>query len=460
MDADFIARLAGICGSRQVISDPTTLNVYSSDALTRYRRSPAVAVLPGSADEVAGVVRACAAAGIPWVARGAGTGLSGGALPHARGVLIVLSRMRRILSVDIPDARVVVEPGVTNLAVSRAVAPKHFYPPDPSSQLVCTVGGDVGENAGGAHGLKYGFTTDYVIGLDVVLPDGSLVELRRDSPGYDLVAAFVGSEGTLGIAVAIHLRVVPVPESVRTMVGFFDSPAQAGQAVSRIIAAGLAPSAIELMDALSIRAADAIADAGYRRDAGAALLIEFDGPRQECAAGLEAVVALCARAGAQDIRVALDLQERELLWESRSRAFAAMRRLSSAFDVQDGVVPRTRLGEVLERIAALSSEFGLAVANIVHAGDGNLHPIICYDGRSAAETDRARELGERILAVCLDAGGSISGEHGIGLDKVTLMPAMYAPADLAAFQALREAFDPQGLANPGKLLPAARAAHA
>jgi glycolate oxidase len=443
-----------ICGAEHVIADATTLATYRSDALTRYRQTPDVAILPADAGEVAAVVKTCAEAGVPWVARGAGTGLSGGALPVAGSVLIVLTRLRRIISVDLADARVVVEPGVTNLAVSRAVAPTHFYPPDPASQVVCTVGGNVAENAGGSHCFKYGGTGHYVVGLDVVLPDGSLVELRRDSPGYDLIGAFVGSEGTLGIAVAIHLRVLPVPETVRTMVGFFDSTAAAADAVGRILAAGLAPAAIELMDSLVLRATEPSTEKGYRRDAGAALLVELDGPREDCVAGLEAVTALCARAGARDIRVALDPHERELLWQSRKVAFASMRRVSSAYYIQDVGIPPTRLGEVLERIAVLSSEFGLAVANVFAAGDGNLHPMVCYDARSERQAARAKQLGDRILRVCLQVGGSISGEHGIGVDKQALMPAMFAPADLAAFEHLRGAFDPRGLANPGKLMPA------
>ncbi len=454
MDGRLLARLAAVCGERHVIADATTLATYRSDALTRYAQTPDVVVLPGDGAEVAEVIGACAEAGVPWVARGAGTGLSGGALPVPGGVLIVLTRLRRIISVDLADARVVVEPGVTNLAVSRAVAPTHFYPPDPASRVVCTVGGNVAENAGGAHALKYGVTTDYVIGLDVVLSDGSLVTLRRDAPGYDLIGAFVGSEGTLGVAVAIHLRVLPRPEAVRTMVGFFDTTAAAADAVSQIVAAGVVPAAMELIDSLALRAAEPVADAGYRRDAGAALLVEVDGPREESAAGLEAVVAMCARAGARDIRVALDAQERELLWRTRTVAFASMRRVASAYYIQDVVIPPTRLAQVLERIAVLSSEFGLAVANLFAAGDGNLHPVFCYDGGSEREAARAKQLGDRILRVCLEVGGSISGEHGIGVDKQALMGAMFAPADLAAFEHLRSAFDPRGLANPGKLMPA------
>ena len=453
MDGALVERLTQICGPEHVIGDATTLATYRSDALGRHAESPAVAVLPGSADEVAEVVRACAGHGVPWVARGAGTGLSGGARPVVDGVLIVLSRLRRILSVDLADARIVVEPGVTNLAVSRAVAPTHFYPPDPASQVVCTVGGNVAENAGGARGLKYGLTTDYVVGLDVVLADGTLVPLRRDAPGYDLLGAFVGSEGTLGIAVAIHLRVVPVPETRRTLVACFDTSAAAANAVARVVGAGLGPAAIELMDNLVLQAVLEAGDAGLRPDAAAALLIELDGAREESAVDLEALMGLCSRAGALDIRVALDAQEREVLWRSYRAAFAAMARVTGAYCIVDGAIPRSALHAVLAQISELSAEYGLAVANLFHAGDGGLHPIICYDGTSAPETARARELGDRILEFCLGVGGSIAGAHGIGADKRELMSSMFSGADLAALERLRVAFDPRGLANPGKLLP-------
>jgi glycolate oxidase len=442
-----------ICGPDHVISDGTSLATYRSDALTREARTPALAVLPASAGEVADVVRACADHGTPWVARGAGTGLSGGALPVRNGVLIVLTRLRRILSVDLTDGRVVVEPGVTNLAVSRAVAPTHFYPPDPASQSVCTVGGNVAENAGGAHSVKYGTTTDYVIGLDVVLADGTLVALRRDTPGYDLLGAFVGSEGTLGIAVAIHLRVVPAPESVRTLVAFFDSTTTAANAVGRIHMAGPAPAAIELMDHLALRATGDATGVGLRSDAAASLLIELDGSREESAAELETVVGLCSRSGAADIRLALDPAEREVLWRGYRIAYPAMRRVTSAYYVADAAVPRHRLNEALAHISVLSAEYDLSVANVFHAGDGTLHPIVGYDAHSAEDAVRARELADRIVGFCLEVGGSIAGEHGIGVDKLALMDMMFTAADLAAFARLRSAFDPRGLANPGKLLP-------
>jgi glycolate oxidase len=374
----------------------------------------------------------------------------------ADGVLIVLARLRRILSVELDDGRVVVEPGVTNLAISRAVAPTHFYPPDPSSQTVCSIGGNIAENSGGAHCFKYGFTTNYVTGLEVVLTDGSIVQLDRDAPGYDLLGAFVGSEGTLGVATRIALRVVPRPESVRTLVAFFEDTSHAGEAVSAIVAAGIVPGAIEMMDRLSIKAAEQATGAGYRLDAGAALLVELDGPEEECEARFEEVMALCSGDGMIDIRIARSEPERELLWKARKAAFAAMGRIAPAYYVQDGVIPRTRLPEVLRRIDELAAEYGLQVANVFHAGDGNLHPLVCYDAEREGEPQRAEELAGLIVKTCVDAGGSITGEHGVGVDKKAYMPSMFSDADLDAFQRLRCAFDPHGLANPGKVMPTPR----
>ena len=454
--AELVGRLVEICGAEQVLTHPDALATYRSDGLAHYRQTPLAAVLPGSGAEVQEVVRACFEAGVPWVARGSGTGLSGGALPVAEGILIVLARMRRILSVELDDARVVAEPGVTNLAISRAVAPTHFYPPDPSSQIVCSIGGNIAENSGGAHCFKYGFTTNYVTGLELVLTDGSLVELERDAPGYDLLGAFVGSEGTLGVATRITLRVVPRPESVRTLVAFFDETSHAGETVSAIVAAGIVPGAIEMMDRLAIRAAEEATGVGYRLDAGAALLVELDGPEHECDARFEEVSELCRRPGLIDIRVARSEQERELIWRARKAAFAAMGRVAPAYYVQDGVIPRTRLSEVLRRIDELASEYGLQVANVFHAGDGNLHPLVCYDSAREGEPARAEELAGLIVKTCVEAGGSITGEHGVGVDKKAYMPAMFSEADLDGFQRLRCAFDPHGLANPGKVMPTPR----
>jgi glycolate dehydrogenase FAD-linked subunit len=460
MDVDLlIHRLGEIAGDEHVVTHPHQLRTYESDGLLQYRVSPRAVVLPGSAQEVREVVRACFESSVPWVARGAGTGLSGGALPYEEGVLIVLSRLRRIVEVDLENQRIVVEPGVTNLEVSRAVGPTHFYPPDPSSQVVCSIGGNVAENSGGAHCFKYGFTTNYVTGLEVVLPDGELLELggkELDSPGYDLVGAFVGSEGTLGIATRVTLRVVPVPETIRTLVAFFGHTDEAGQAVTEIVAAGIVPGAIEMMDRLAIQATEAATHAGYRLDAGAALIVELDGPEAECGSGLDEVVAHCRAAGAIEVRVARDEVERELFWKARRAAFGAMGRISTTYYVQDSVLPRTRLPEVLRLIDELSAEYGMQVANVFHAGDGNLHPLVCYDGRTPGEAERAEELAGRIVKACVDAGGSITGEHGVGMDKKHYMPSMFSEPDLDAFQRLRCSFDPDGLANPGKVMPTPR----
>jgi glycolate oxidase len=418
-----------------------------------------VAVLPADGEQVAAVVAACHDEQVPWVARGSGSGLSGGALPVEHGVLIVLTRLRRILEVDLPNQRVVCEPGVTNVAISQAVGPSHFFPPDPSSQIVCSIGGNVAENSGGAHCFKYGFTTNYVTGLEVVLSDGTVVQLggkALDLPGYDLHGVFVGSEGTLGVATRVTVRVVPAPESVRTLVAFFATTGEAGQAVSEIVAAGLVPGAIEMMDQLSIGASEAMAGAGWPLDAGAALLVELDGPRSECDARFDDVARICAAEGSREVRVARDEAEREVFWRMRKAAFPAMGRVSSHYYVQDSVIPRTRLGEVLDRIDELSRDFGLRVANVFHAGDGNLHPLVCYDGHAEGEAARAEELAGEIVLACVAAGGSITGEHGVGVDKKRYMPKMFGEADLDAFQKLRCAFDPAGLANPGKVMPTPR----
>jgi glycolate oxidase len=453
------AGLRGVVGDEHVITHEHQLRTYESDGLLQYAVTPGLVVLPGSAEEVQRTVAACHAEGVPFVARGAGSGLSGGALPIEDGVLIALSRLRRILEVDLDNQRVLVEPGVTNIAVSQAVGPSHYYPPDPSSQIVCTIGGNVAENSGGAHCFKYGFTTNYVTGLEVVLPDGQLLQLggrEADLPGYDLIGAFVGSEGTLGVATKIWLRVVPKPESIRTLVAFFDSTSKAGEVVSEIVSAGIVPGAIEMMDNLSIRAAEGATHAGYPQDAGAALVIELDGSDAECETLFEEVKEICDAKGANSIRVAEDEAERELIWKTRKAAFAAMGRIAPNYYVQDSVIPRTKLPEVLKQIEDLATEYDLQVANVFHAGDGNLHPLVCYDGRKEGEPERAEELAGLIVKACVDAGGSITGEHGVGVDKKRYMPQMFGEEDLATFQRLRCAFDPDGLANPGKVMPTPR----
>jgi len=454
-----VSELGAICGEAHVLTHRHELRTYESDGLLQYAALPAAVVLPGTAAEVAEVVRACHRARVPFVARGSGSGLSGGAMPVEEGVLISLSRLRRILEVDLDNQRVTCEPGVTNIAISEAVGPTHFYPPDPSSQIVCSIGGNVAENSGGAHCFKYGFTTNYVTGLEVVLPDGEVVTLGGkglDVPEYDLVGAFVGSEGTLGIATAITVRVVPSPETTRTLVAFFDSTSEAGEVVSAVVAAGIVAGAMEMMDKLSIKAAEGATGAGYPQDAAAALVIELDGSETECEARFDHVVELCEQGGAWKVRVAQDEAERALIWKTRKAAFAAMGRIAPNYYVQDSVIPRTRMAAVLRRIDELAGEYELKVANVFHAGDGNLHPLVCYDGSVEGEPERAEELAGLIVKACVEEGGSITGEHGVGVDKKRYMPQMFAEEDLATFQRLRCAFDPDGMANPGKVMPTPR----
>ena len=442
-----------------VIEEPEQLRTYECDGLTGHRVVPSLVVLPETTEQVQAVVRACHAARVPFVARGAGTGLSGGALPVADGVVVALTRMNRILEVDLDGARIVVQPGVTNLEVTEAVIGDGFYyAPDPSSQQVCTIGGNVAENSGGAHCLKYGFTVNHVTGLTVVLPDGELVRLggsSLESPGPDLLGVFVGSEGTLGIATEIALRLLRRPEAVRTVLAAFDSIDAAGAAVSGIVSSGILASAMEIMDRLTIEAAEAAVHPDYP-DANALLLVELDGPAPQVEEDLAAVEAICRECGAWELRTAADDHERALLWKGRKSAFAAMGRVSSDYYVQDGVVPRTKLPEVLRRITELEGEYGLRVGNVFHAGDGNLHPLVLYDARVEGEPERARALAEAILEACIDAGGSLTGEHGIGVDKACSMPLLFGADDLEAMQRLRLAFDPAGLCNPGKVFPTPR----
>jgi glycolate oxidase len=454
-----VDELRAVVGDEHVYTHEHQLRTYESDGLLQYAVTPGAVVLPDSGEEVQQVVRACQRAGVPFVARGAGSGLSGGALPVEDGVLISLSRMRRILEVDLDNQRVLVEPGVTNIAVSQAVGPDHFYPPDPSSQIVCTIGGNVAENSGGAHCFKYGFTTNYVTGLELVLPDGERIWLggkAMDAPGAGLLGAFVGSEGTLGVATKIWLRIAPKPEAVRTLVAFFGSTVQAGEVVSEVVSAGIIPGAIEMMDNLSIRAAEGATGAGYPPDAGAALVVELDGSEAECEARFDEVVKICEGSGADSIRVAQDEAERELIWKARKAAFAAMGRIAPNYYVQDSVIPRTRLAEVLGQIEQLGRDYDLQVANVFHAGDGNLHPLVCYDGSKEGEAERAEKCAGAIVKACVDAGGSITGEHGVGVDKKRYMPEMFSDADLGAFQRLRCAFDPEQRSNPGKVMPTPR----
>ncbi|HEX2274905.1 MAG TPA: FAD-linked oxidase C-terminal domain-containing protein [Acidimicrobiales bacterium] len=453
-----VAALERICPGR-VATAADAVAGFGSDSLPRHRGSPLAVVFPETTDEVRALVRTAHEAEVPWVGRGAGTGLSGGATAIDGGVVIVLSGMRRVLDVDLANQRVTVEPGVTTAEVSDAVAPTHFYPPDPSSRAVCSIGGNVAENAGGAHCLEYGFTANYVTGLEVVLADGELVRLggkELDHPGLDLAGVFVGSEGTLGLATRVTLRVVPLPEAIRTLVAYFDASEQAGQAVSDVVVAGIVPAAMELMDQVTLRAVEATTTAGYRVDVAAALVVELDGPVAECEARLPEVVSTMEANHAVAVRVARDEAERQRIWTARRSAFAARSALAPDGYLHDGVVPRTRLAEVLRRTEELARETGLRVATVAHAGDGNLHPLVLYDASRPGEAQRAEALAASITTACLEAGGSLTGEHGIGLDKRDQMGTMFSEADLEVFGRLRCAFDPAQLANPGKLLPAPR----
>jgi glycolate oxidase len=456
----FRREMFDLVGADGVYTHPAQLRAYECDGLTGHRVAPGLVVLPTTTEQVSAVVAACARDGMPFVARGAGTGLSGGALPIADGVLIGLARMRRILHIDIDNQRMVVEPGVTNLEISNVVAAHNlYYAPDPSSQVVCTIGGNVAENSGGAHCLKYGFTTNHVLALEVVLPDGSVVELGGDgldSDGYDLRGVLIGSEGTLGIATKITVRLLRKPEAVRTLVAEFASPERAGDAVTGIVAAGIIPAAVEIMDGLAIEACEKATHAGYPLDVGAVLIVEVDGPAADCEESFEQVQEICRRSGTSNIRVAGDAAERALIWKGRKAAFAAVGRISPDFFVQDGVIPRTSLGEALARIAKLSAADGLRVANVFHAGDGNLHPLVLYDMAKEGEAERGERLATRIAEMCVELGGSITGEHGVGTDKACSMPKMFSKDDLAVMHRVRAAFDPAGICNPGKVFPTPR----
>ncbi len=458
--AALVPRMTRICGPGNVITDPQELRTYECDGLTAHRCSPGLVVLPGTADQVAQIVAACAGAGIPFIARGSGTGLSGGALPRADGVLIVMSKMRRVLAIDPVSRRAVVEPGVTNLAVSKAAEPYGlFYAPDPSSQVICSVGGNVAENSGGAHCLKHGFTVHHVTGLEVVTPAGDKTWIGDGtgaSPGYDLLGTFTGSEGTLGIVTKIIVKLTPIPEAVTTLLAAFATMGAGGTAVSEIIGAGILPAAIEMMDALAIEAAEAAVACRYPEGAGAVLIVELDGPAGDVHRETEAVRAICTQAGAFEIRAAQDAAERAAIWTGRKSAFAAVGRISSAYIVQDGVVPRTALPAVLDAISKLSAESGVRVANVFHAGDGNLHPLVLFEDGQPGALEAAEAVSGAILDLCIEHGGSITGEHGVGVDKSRYMPRMFGPADLDTMQLVRCAFDPAGLCNPGKIFPTPR----
>ncbi|HEU5459953.1 MAG TPA: FAD-binding protein [Pyrinomonadaceae bacterium] len=458
---NLIDNLSAIVGHEHVLSKPDELLVYECDGLPQHKYRPRAVVFPSSTEETSAIMRELARAQVPFTPRGAGTGLSGGALALNSGVVIEMARMRKILRIDVENRIAVVQPGVVNLNVSRAVAPFGlYYVPDPSSQPSCTIGGNIAESAGGIHCLKYGTTTDHVLGCRVVLAGGEIVDLGGagvDVPGYDLLGAFIGSEGTFGIATEATLKLAQMPPAVRTLLAEFGEVNDASHAVSAIIAAGVMPAALEMMDREIIRAVEAsVFAAGLPPDAGAALLIELDGIEAGLDDEAQKVIGICMEYGARNCRYAQDEVERKKLWAARKGAFGAIGRITPDSMIQDAVVPRSRLPEVLGAAYEIASRYQLRIANVFHAGDGNLHPLICFDSRFPDEVARVREAGRELMEVCVRAGGTITGEHGVGLDKRELLPLVFSETDMNAMLSVRSAFDPLGLCNPGKIIPLLR----
>lgn len=454
--AELVRELSHLLGSRYVLHSPYDLMLYEYDASIE-RCRPDIVVLPTTTDEVAAIVKLAARYDVPVVPRGAGTGLSGGAIPIYGGIVIAFARMNRILEIDYENLRAVVQPGLVNLHLSHALNPAGFYyVPDPSSQRSCTLGGNVGENAGGPHTLIYGVTTNHVLGLEVVTADGDIVQVggwTADTPGYDLTGLIIGSEGTLCVVTGIIVRVVRLSEATRTMVAVFDTIDDASNTVSEIISSGVIPSAIEMMDQLILQAVEADSHAGYPLDAAAVLLLESEGLTESVREEVETIVRTCQKHHARSVRIAADEAERQRFWAGRKNAFGAVGRISPEFYVQDGVVPRTRLPYVLGRVSEICASYGLRVGNVFHAGDGNLHPLILFDSQVPGEIERVRQAGHEILEVCAAAGGTITGEHGVGLEKQEEMALIFTDLDLQIMQQVREAWNPRQLLNPGKLFP-------
>jgi glycolate oxidase len=452
-----LQELRAVVGAESVLSAREACVAFECDGLTAYRRVPDVVVLPANAAEVQAVMSICHRMRVPVVARGSGTGLSGGSLPVEGGVLLVLARLNQILELNPRRRMARVQPGVTNLSISKAAAPYNlFYAPDPSSQIACSIGGNVAENSGGVHCLKYGITQHNILELKVVTVSGELLLLGSeigDAPGYALTALLTGSEGMLGVIVEVTVKLLPRPERVELLLGAFDDIAVCARVVGEIIAAGIIPAGLEMMDGPAICAADAFAQCGYPTSAQALLLCEVDGSAADVAEQLERVMSLMRNAGAMYLRVAADAHEQARMWSGRKSAFPAVGRLAPDYYCMDGTIPRRRLPDVLRDIRALSTEFGLPIANVFHAGDGNLHPLIMFDAGKPDELRRAEECGSRILELCVAAGGTVTGEHGVGVEKLGPMCRQFAPAELQMFHAVKRAFDPEGLLNPGKAVP-------
>jgi len=453
----FLCALPSVLPTERILTRPEDLFAYDCDGQTLDRARPLAVVFPESTAEVTAIVKLAVKHNVPFVPRGAGTGLSGGAI--AIGSLVVATaRLNRIETIDIPNRQAWVGPGVVNAHLSRAVASDGLhYAPDPSSQNACTIGGNVAENAGGPHTLKYGVTCNHVLALEVVMPDGSIAEIGDacpEFPGYDLVSAFVGSEGTFGIVTRVLVRLVATPEGVRTLLAIFDSVSDACRGVTEILSAGIVPAAIEMIDQPTLRAVEQFVHMGLPLDAAAVLLVEVDGLHDELELQLERAVGACKAVGAREIRHARDEAERLLLWKARKQAFGALGRIAPNYYTHDGVIPRTRLPEVLEAIASIGVENDIMIANVFHAGDGNLHPVILFDERVPGVIERVRKASDAILLLVLKMGGTLSGEHGIGIEKIGYMSRQFTEADLDEMRRLRQTFNPQGLCNPGKVLPA------
>lgn len=451
-----VDRLASRLGEAGILSKPSDLKLYEYDGGVD-RHEPELVVFPQSTEDVIAIVKAAFECNVPIVGRGAGTGLSGGSIPRAGGIVISFARMNRILEIDIENERAIVQPGVVNLDITLAVQPfGYFFAPDPSSQRACTIGGNVAENAGGPHTLAYGVTTNHVVSLEVVLPDGTLMQIggkEIDLPGYDLVGLLTGSEGTMGLVTKIGVRLMRQPETVKTMLAIFSAPEAAGNTVGELTARQILPVALEMFDGPMIRMVEEATHAGYPPDAGAVLLIEMEGLRETVEWQVGLVAEVCRSCGATEVRVAKTPEERDLLWKGRKNAFGAVGRISPNYYVQDGVVPRTKIAQTLRAITEISKKHGLIISNIFHAGDGNLHPIILFDARKAGELERARRCGDEILEYCISVGGSITGEHGVGMEKMELMPHLFPEETLDAIKKFKSLFDPQCRLNPGKVLP-------
>ncbi len=456
LEEDLRAFLPADC----VLAQEEEVRPYECDGLSAYRQLPLLVVLPRTVPEVQRILRLCHERRVPVVARGAGTGLSGGALPLSEGIVLSLARFNRILELEPIGRTARVEPGVRNLAITQAAAPHGlYYAPDPSSQIACTIGGNVAENSGGVHCLKYGLTVHNVLAVKLVTMEGELIEIggaALDAPGYDLLALYIGSEGMLGVTVEVTVKLLPVPERAQALLAAYDDVELAGRAVGAIIAAGIIPAGLEMMDGPAIRAAEAFVHAGYPTDAAALLLCELDGTNQEVSELVMQVRELLLASGATEVRTSRDDAERLRFWQGRKAAFPAVGRISPDYYCMDGTIPRRALPEVLRRTAELSEEYGLPVANVFHAGDGNMHPLILFDANKPGELERTEELGGRILELCVKVGGTITGEHGVGIEKINQMCVQFSPAELAQFRAVKAAFDPLGLLNLGKGVPTPR----